>query len=278
MTETFTPDRKELYGYRLDRILGRGGTGTVYRALNVETTQPVALKHFRANFFRNRLHIHDLSRSAKKFRKFDHPNIVKIFDFISGKDGECLIMEFVDGPSLRWYLQNRPFNLRERLVIVAQMCNGLQYLHEKGYVHHDLKPANILFTRTGIAKLSDYSLAGSSLLAMLDSGASDQVTPMYVAPELVRKEKATPQSDMYSLGVTMYTMFTNRVPFQVDSLQKLYECHLRLVPEHPRVVCKECPQDLGDIIMRLLEKRPDKRYRDCDELRIALADIGKSRI
>ena len=101
---------------------------------------------------------------------------------------------------------------------------------------------------------------------------------MYVAPEFLRKEKATPKSDLYSLGVAMYLMFTGHVPFEVDSLQKLYECHIRVIPEHPSVVEKRCPEDLGDIIMRLLSKDPDKRFADCDQLRIALADIGKSRI
>ena len=275
----YTPDRQELYGYKLDRIIGRGGTGTVYRAINVKTGKPVAVKLFRANFFRNRLHVRDLARCAKHFKKFRHPNIVQIYDFVSGKDGECLVLEFVDGPNLRWYIQNRPWDLRERLVIVAQICNGLQYLHEQGFAHHDFKPSNVLFTRKGVAKLCDYSLAGNSLLlSLLDPSMIDQVTPMYVAPEFLRKEKATAQSDMYALGVTMYLMFAERLPFQVDNLHKLYECHLRIVPEHPTTVNRKCPQELGDIIMQLLNKRPENRYRDCDELRIALANIGKSRI
>jgi len=113
---------------------------------------------------------------------------------------------------------------------------------------------------------------------MFDPGMHDQVTPMYVAPEFIRKDKVTAQSDQYSLGIAMYVMFAGRVPFEVDSLQKLYECHLVVVPEHPTTVDRRCPQDLGDIVMRLLEKDPEKRYKDCDELRIALADIGKSRI
>ncbi len=277
--EQYTPDRSELYGYKLDRIVGRGGTGVVYRAIDSETGQVIAIKLFRANFFRNRLHIRDLAKCVKKFKKFKHPNIVQIHDFITGKDGECLVIEYVDGPDLRWYIKNRPWNLRERLVIVAQICNGLQYLHEQGFVHHDFKPANVLLTRKGVVKLTDFSLAGNSpLLSMFDAGVRDQVTPMYVPPEFLRKEKAGPQSDMYSLGVTMYSMFSGRLPFEVDNIHKLYECHLRIVPEHPTVVNKRCPQDLGDIIMRLLDKQPENRFRDCDQLRIVLANIGKSRI
>jgi len=277
--EQYSPDRSELYDYRLDRILGRGGTGTVYRGIHKKTGQVAAIKLFRADFFRNRLHVRDLAKCAKKFRKFDHRNVVKIYDFVSGKDGECIVMEFVDGPNLRWYIENRPYNMRERLLIVTQICNGMAYLHEQGYVHHDFKPANVLFTRRGVAKVSDYSLYGHSvLLGMFDPGMHDQVTPMYVAPEFLRKEKATPKSDQYSLGVTLYVLFAGRVPFEVDNLQRLYECHLMAVPDHPSTVNRECPEELGDIIMRLLEKKPAKRFRDCDQVRIALSEIGRSRI
>jgi serine/threonine-protein kinase len=277
--EQFTPDRKELYGYRLDRILGRGASATVYRAIDPEAGRVVAVKLFRASFFRNRLHVRDLVKSAKRFKKFDHRNVVQVYDFISDEDGECLVMEYIDGPSLRWYIENRPWNLRERLGIITQICGGLQYLHENGFVHHDLKPANVLFTRKGIAKLSDYALVGNSWVqSLFDRGMHDLVTPMYVPPDFLRKEKASPQSDMYSLGVTMYLMFAGRLPFLADNLQKLYEYHLRVLPDHPTIVNKNCPQELGDIIMRLLEKQPAKRFKDCDQLRIALADIGKSRI
>lgn len=277
--EQFTPDRKEIYGYRLDRILGRGGSATVYRAVDPEKGRAVAIKLFHASFFRNRLHVRDLAKCVKKFQKFSHPNIVQVYDFISEEDGECLIMEYVDGPSLRWYIENRPWNLRERLGVCTQICLGLQYLHDNGFHHHDLKPANVLFTRKGTAKLTDYALVGNSwMLALFNKSMHDMVTPMFVPPDFLRKEKASPQSDMYSFGVTMYLMFAGRLPFVTDTMQKLYECHLRVTPEHPSLINPQCPHELGDIIMRLLEKNPAKRFKECDELRIALSEIGKSRI
>ncbi len=272
------PDRAQLYRFKLDRILGRGGTGTVYRAIDTDNGQVVAIKLFHSTFFRNRLHIRDIARSVKKFRKFQHANVTHVFEFINEDEGQCLVEEYVDGPDLKWYLENRPWNLQERLVIMAQICNGLQYIHEKGFTHHDLKPSNVLFTRKGVVKLTDYSLAGGHLLALLDPGVYEQVTPMYIAPELVRREKATPKSDVYSLGVTAYLMFTGRVPFPVDNLQYLYHCHLHVRPEHPAVVNPNCPHDLGDVIMRMLNKDPADRFEDCDQLRIVLAGIGRSRI
>jgi eukaryotic-like serine/threonine-protein kinase len=130
-----------------------------------------------------------------------------------------------------------------------------------------------------MVKLSDYSLVQSRLFSILDSkGITDQVTPMYVSPELIRKEKATPKSDIYSLGITMYYMFTEQLPFMVDTLQRLYNCHLRVMPEHPSNVNRKCPRALGDIIMKMIQKDPAKRFYSCDELRIKLAEIGKSRI
>ena len=274
------PDRATIYRFRLDRILGKGGTGVVYRGLDPEANEVYAVKLFFASFFRNRLHLRDFARSVAKFQKFVHMNVAHIKEFIQGDEGECLVLEYVDGPDLKWYIEKRPWNLQERLVITAQICNGLQYIHERGFTHHDLKPSNILFTRRGVVKLVDYSLCGNSyLLSLFDSSLHEQVTPMYVAPELITKsEKATAQSDIYSLGITMYLMFAERVPFPVDNLQKLYFCHLKVVPEHPSTVNPKCPRQLGDIIMKTLEKKPESRFRDCDELRIALSDIGRSRI
>jgi eukaryotic-like serine/threonine-protein kinase len=273
------PDRLKLYQYNIDRLLGRGGSGTVYRGLDPATGHVYALKLFNASFFSSKGQIRDLIRNVKVFREFNHPNVVTVYEVIDGPEGCCLVMEYVDGPDLRWYLENREWNLQERLVISAQMCNGLQYVHDKNFTHHDLKPANILFTRKGMVKLSDYSLVQSRLFSILDSkGITDQVTPMYVSPELIRKEKATPKSDIYSLGITMYYMFTEQLPFMVDTLQRLYNCHLRVMPEHPSNVNRKCPRALGDIIMKMIQKDPAKRFYSCDELRIKLAEIGKSRI
>lgn len=272
------PDRFQLYRFKIDRILGRGGSGAVYRGIDTESGQVVAIKLFHENFFTSRLHIRDLGRSVARFREFHHVNVVRIFDFVSGDEGHCLVEEYVDGPDLRWYLENRPWNLQERLVIVAQICNGLQYIHDAGFVHHDLKPSNVLFTRKGVVKLTDYSLCPGRLLGLIGSSITDLITPMYAAPELIKKEKATPQSDMYSLGITLYLMFAGRLPFEVDTLPKLYHCHLHVVPQHPSEVNRKCPRNLGDIIMQMMEKNPNKRFESCDQLRIKLADIGRSRI
>lgn len=276
---TQATDRSGIYQFRFDRLLGRGGTGSVYRGHDTKQGSVVAVKVFTADFFRNKLHMRDFAKSVAKFSKFNHVNVVRMMEFITGEEGECLVMDYIDGPDMRWYVKNRPWNLQERLVIAAQICNGLGYLHEHGVIHHDMKPANVLFTRKGIVKLTDYSLCGTSyLLALFDAGVHEQVTPMYVAPELLLKQKATPQSDLYALGVTFYVLFTGQVPFEVDSLPKLYQCHLRVAPNHPTMMNKACPHALGDIIMRLMDKKPENRYENCDQLRIAMSDIGRSRI
>ena len=277
--DQYTPDRPTLYHYKLDHILGEGGTGRVYRGIDTKKGEVVAVKLFRENFFRNKLHLRDLTKSVKRFKKYDHHNVVKIFDFIDGSEGRCMVMEYVDGPDLKWYLLNRPWNLQERVGIVSQICSGLQYLHDQKVIHHDIKPANILFTRTGIAKLADFSLYGNSLLLeLIDKGAGEQITPMYVPPEIIRGETPSPQSDQYSLGITLYFMFAERLPYEVDNLQRLYQCHLAEVPDHPTLVNPKCPQALGDIILKTLAKRPEDRFADCDLLRIAISKLGQSRI
>lgn len=272
-------DRRKIYDYPVDIILGEGGTGTVYRAQNPETKEIVAIKVFRANFFRSTMHIRSVAKMAKKARKLEHPNVVKIFDFIEGKEGVCLVLEYVDGPDLKWYMANRPFNLEERLVIAAQICNGLFHLHENKMVHHDLKPANVLFTRRGQVKLADYSLLGESFFArLIGSVITEQITPMYVSPEIIEKKKATHLSDMYSMGVVLYVLFTGEVPFKTDTLPQLYHAHVNTTPTPPSVVNPKCPQPLGDIIMRLLAKNPKRRIQTAQQLRIHLSEIGRSRI
>lgn len=277
--DQFAPDRQKLYHYKLDRILGQGGTGRVYRGIDTKKGEVVAIKLFKENFFRNVLHIRDLAKSVKRFKKYAHQHVVKIYDFIDGDEGKCMVMEYIDGPDLKWYLVNRPWNLRERINICCQICSGLQYLHDQKIVHHDIKPANILFTRTGMVKLADFSLYGSSLLLeLIDKGAGEQITPMYVPPEIIRGEGATFASDQYSLGVTMYLLFAERLPFQVDNLQRLYQCHLQAQPDHPSLVNPKCPHALGDAILKLMAKKPADRFRDCDEFRIAISEMGRSRI
>jgi len=250
----------------------------VYRAIDTANGQVVAVKLFHANFFRNRFHQRDFAKSVIQFRKFNHPNVVRVLEYITGDEGDCLIEEYVDGPDLKWYITNRPWILPERLVIAAQICNGLQYIHEQGFTHHDLKPANILFTRKGLVKITDYSMARQNVMALFSGALQEQVTPMYIAPELIEKKKATVQSDIYSLGITFYLFFTGKLPFEVDSLQKLYICHLRVVPLHPTIANPQCPQVLGDIIMRMIEKKPENRFPDSDMLRITLSEVGRSRI
>lgn len=276
---SYVPDRTQLYHIRLVKIVGQGGTGIVYQGVDTKKGEPVAVKLFRENFFRNRLHLLDLIQNVKKFKKLKHQNLVQIFDFIDGDEGRCMLMEFVDGPNLRWYINNRPWNLQERVNIISQICLGLQYLHDNGFVHHDLKPANVLFTRRGLVKLTDYSLFGNNfILELLDRSISQQITPMFVAPEIIRRQRATPKSDIYSLGITMYILFTERLPFAVDDLEMLYRCHLTVLPEHPTTVNPRCPIALGDLIMKCIAKKPEERFNDCDELRVALSKVCQSRI
>jgi len=219
----YTPDIPKLYHYKLQRVLGEGGTGKVYLGIDMNKGAPVAIKLFHENFFRNRLHVRDLAKSIIKFKRFKHNNVVQILDFIDDTQGRCLVMEYVDGPSLKWYLLNRPYRLNERINIALQICQGMQYLHDKGCIHHDFKPSNVLFTRTGIVKIADFSLYGNTfLLELIDRNVGEQITPMFVAPEFIRKEKVTNQSDIYSMGITFYMLFTDKVPFPVDSLKRLY--------------------------------------------------------
>jgi serine/threonine protein kinase len=275
-------DRPTLYNFKVDRILGQGGTGVVYRGVDPAKGEVYAIKRFHENFFRNPMHLRDLKGSVKKFKKLNHVNVVRIFDFLDSdpkNDGICMVMEYVDGPNLNWYLKNRPFKLQERNSIAQQVCSGLQYLHDQGCIHHDFKPANVLFNRRGVAKVADFSLYGSNfLLELLGGKIAEQVTPMFVAPEVLRREKPTNKVDQYALGVALYMLFAERFPFVADNLPKLYQMHLALMPQNPNELNPACPRDIGEIVLKLMAKRPEQRFHDCDQVRIALSRAGQSRI
>jgi len=238
--------------FSLEKELGRGGMGAVYRANDLLLERSVAIKVLK-----------DLSgpEVSKKIRleaqilaRLLHENVVRLYDFGIADGTYFLVMEEVDGSSFqkRW----KKITLSERLRILAQVSDALDYAHHQGVIHRDVKPANILLTGTDQAKLSDFGL---SLLAddSHESGVT-RGTPNYMSPEQAKGKRLDHRSDLYALGVIMYECATGSLPFQ-GSMQAVMSKHVREPPTRPRVKSPEVSEALEALILNLLAKNPAER-------------------
>jgi serine/threonine-protein kinase len=257
--------------YRLVRELGRGGMGSVWLAERVDglIDRPVALKlpHVIANFSGL---AERMARERTILAALNHPHIARLYDAGLTDDGQpYLALEYVEGQPLDVYCKS--LNLRGRLRLFLQVANAVAYAHGQLIVHRDLKPANILVTSDGYVRLLDFGIA--KLLD--DEGARDSaltefgpraLTPDYASPEQIRGEPLTVAADVYSLGVLLYELLTERLPHPRQSRPELEHAILNLEPPRPSDVARELRGDLDTIALKALKKQPDERYATVNAL------------
>jgi len=245
-------------------FLGRGGMGLVYRARQTDLDRDVALKILtpspeQASDFSERF-----NREAKVLAKLNHPNIVTVYDFGRTESGLCyLLMEFVDGPNLRGIVQVGDLQPTDALAIVPQICDALQYAHELGVVHRDIKPENILLNREGHVKIADFGIAKllgkETEVPVLTRSQQVMGTPRYMAPEQIQSPgNVDHRADIYSLGVVFYEMLTGEPPMG------------RFPPPSRKV---QMDVRLDDIVLRALDREPDRRYQHAAEVKTAIETI-----
>jgi eukaryotic-like serine/threonine-protein kinase len=246
--------------YQIVGKLGRGGMGTVFEGVNLDTGEPAAVKLLSAALaeeegFRGRF-----EAEIETLRKLNHPNIVKLFGF--GKDGIHIFyaMELIDGNSLEEELgRGRRFDWREVVRIVIEICRALRHAHDRGVIHRDLKPGNLLLTANGQVKLSDFGIARLFGNTRLTSAGSVLGTAEYMAPEQAAGKPVDQRSDLYSLGAVMYVLLARRPVFKGDSLGEVIYKQQFETPEPLRRHNGDVPEELQRIIMQLLEKDPSRR-------------------
>ncbi|MGA2059350.1 MAG: serine/threonine-protein kinase [Thermoguttaceae bacterium] len=246
--------------YQIVGKLGRGGMGTVFEGVNLETGEPAAVKLLSAALaeeegFRGRF-----EAEIETLRKLNHPNIVKLFGF--GKDDTHLFyaMELIDGNSLEEELsRGRRFDWREVVRIVIEICRALRHAHDRGVIHRDIKPGNLLLTANGQVKLSDFGIARLFGNTRLTSAGSVLGTAEYMAPEQAAGKPVDQRSDLYSLGAVMYVLLARRPVFRGNSLGEVIYKQQFETPEPLRRHNDDVPEELQRIIMQLLEKDPARR-------------------
>jgi serine/threonine-protein kinase len=253
--------------YRLEALLGEGGMGVVYRARHVLIDRVVALKLIRPDL-RGETHLRAwMLREARAANRVDHAHIVDIHDVGETDEGELyLVMEYLTGTSLSSEVAKGPMPLTRAVDILEQMTAALSRAHDLGVVHRDLKSDNIMLTvrggRRDFVKILDFGLAALARDPRLAPKGAVFGTPEYMSPEQARGEDAIPSSDLYALGILFFEMTTGQLPFRSSDRDTLLEMQRSSAPPRPRSLRDDLPEAAEQILLRLLEKDPRRRFRD----------------
>jgi Protein kinase domain len=255
--------------YRIVSPLGKGGMGEVYRTEDLKLGQTVALKFLPKSLARNEEALARFTREVRLARQVSHPNVCRVFD-IGEIDGQTfLTMEFVDGEdiaSLMRRIGRLPAD--KALEIARQVCAGLAAAHEHGIIHRDLKPANIMLDGRGRARITDFGLAGLSAEVQGENARAG--TPAYMSPEQFSAGEVTPKSDLYSLGLVMYEIFTGKRPYEATTYDEMARLREQSAPTAPSTHLKDIDPLVERVMLRCLEKNPANRPASALQVAAAL--------
>jgi serine/threonine-protein kinase len=272
---------KVVGGYRILEELGSGEMGVVFKAKQLSLDRVVALKVLPAEVTRDKASVERFLKEAKSAGKLQHPNIVQVYDI--GETGGLYYysMEFIEGKSLASALEpGRPMDLGEALRIVHQIAKALAHAHRYHVLHKDIRPGSILINEEGVAKLADLGMSSGS--ADPQKGGFSGLgliggTPAYLSPEqLANVRNASVCSDVYSLGATFYRMVTGKEPFTGDNVLAVMKAILEETPERPCEANTAVPQELSDLIERMMARDVGDRLRSADEIVEALTALASS--
>lgn len=256
--------------YRLDELVGRGGMAEVYRAFDLRRQARVAIKILREDLAEDPDFVRRFAREAEALATLDHPNIVRFYSFERQDEIAFIVLDYVTGITLRRLLlrQQGSLSLAEVTRILRQVGGALQYAHDEGFVHRDVKPGNVMLREDGVALLSDFGIARALESATVTTATAG--TPAYMSPEQIRGQAMDRRSDIYSLGVMLYEMTVGRRPFtgeepgltETSTVGRLREAHLRLEPPDPSMLNPALPAGTRSVLLRALAKDPNARWPD----------------
>lgn len=259
----------QLGDFKLVRKLGQGGMGTVYLARQVSLDRPVALKTLNRELAKNKSSVQRFLREARSMAKLQHPNIVQVYAADSQDGFHYAALEFIDGKSMQdWIDELKRLSVADALHVALICADALKHAHDKGMVHRDVKPDNILVTTTGIVKVSDFGLAKAidEDVSVTKSGAG-LGTPLYMAPEQARNAKyVDKRSDIYALGSTLYYFLTGEHAFHGESTLEIIQAKEKGQFKSARRLNPEVPERLDLMLDKMLAKDRQHRYADCGEV------------
>lgn len=263
-------------GYILQEEISRGPMASVYRATPPENGQPVAIKVFHTQYHSDPRFAIRFRNHMRRLAELSHDNLVHILDYGVDQTRYYIIMEWVDGTDLGSYISEYGLLSPALTAYIArQICVALDVIHQQGLVHQGIKPQNILLTADGQVKVTDVGL--SRLLS--ESGLSKTHVMLagvgYISPEQARGKKLTPQSDIYSLGATIFEMLTGRLPFESNDAWSVVRMHAMDTAPSPQQFNQQVPDGLANIVTRALQKDPELRFSGAVELEAALSKLER---
>ena len=256
--------------YEILERIGTGGMAVVYKGRDHRLNRLVAVKILKADLAQDEDFRRRFNAESQAVAQLSHPNIVSVYDVSRGGDTEYIVMELIDGITLKQYMEKRgQLNWRETLHFITQIMRGLSHAHSRGIVHRDIKPQNIMVMRDGSVKVADFGIACLENAAQtLTQEALGSVH--YISPEQARGDRIDARSDIYSAGVVLYEMLTGRLPFEGDSAVSVAIQHLSSIPLAPREINRDIPEQLELICMKAMAPDPDRRYPSADAM---IADL-----
>ena len=253
---------KVVHDYELVEKLGRGGMATVYKGVRRGAPEeaPVAVKLVHSHLaedeeFQKRFH-----RESLISNELRHKNIVTVLHASEERNRYYIILELIEGSSLRELIPEKGLSPADGLSLLIQVTEALFHAHKYGIIHRDVKPDNVLVRNDGVVKLSDFGLARSHQYTTVTATGAIIGTPAYMAPEQVKSEPLTELSDQYSLGVLAFHLFTGRLPFQDEDMMNLMVAHARREPPVPSSINPDLSAELEAVILRMMAKEPAERY------------------
>lgn len=259
--------------YEIIEQIGTGGMSDVYKAKCHKLNRFVAIKVMKSEFSEDKTFVSKFRAEAQSVAGFTHPNVVNVYDVGDENGIYYIVMELVEGITLKKYIEKRgriPF--KEAVSIAIQVANGLDAAHKHNIVHRDIKPQNIIISKEGKVKVTDFGIAKVASSSTINS-SSTMGSVHYISPEQARGGYSDARSDLYSLGITIFEMLTGTVPFDGDSTVAVAVQHIQDEIPAPSTVANDIPVSIDKIVLKLTQKKPDRRYQTAAEL---ITDLKKS--
>lgn len=262
--------------YEIHELIGVGGMANVYRCTDTLDDREVAIKILKDEYLNNEEFSRRFKNESKAIAMLSHPNIVKVYDVSFGDMIQYIVMEYIDGITLKEYIDRQGIiEWKDVIHLTTQVLKALQHAHESGIVHRDIKPQNIMLLQDGTIKVTDFGIARFSDKATRTMTDQAIGSVHYIAPEQARGDQTDGKSDIYSVGVMLYEMLTGRLPFDGDTAVSVALMQLQQQPKRPREVNPAIPIGLEQITMKAMQKKPSDRYASAAEM---LNDIERFRL
>lgn len=262
--------------YEIREIIGVGGMAVVYKAWDNQENRTVAIKILKEEFTSNEEFVRRFKNESKAIAMLSHPNIVNVYDVSFGDLIQYIVMEYIEGITLKEFIEREgSLRWKDTVHFTLQILKGLQHAHDKGIVHRDVKPQNIMVLADGTIKVTDFGIARfarSDQRTITDKAIG---SVHYISPEQARGEKTDEKADIYSVGVMMYEMLTGKLPFDAESAVSVAIMQLQRDPQLPTEINGSIPQGLEQITMHAMQKTPERRYQSAAEMLFDLSQFRK---